>query len=64
MFENSKKNILPTCRYKREDGQRISEFAITNLPTVGQSVKRVISVCFGVVYKDEAWYVKEYKTQV
>jgi len=53
---------LPTCRYKREDGQRISEFAITNLPTVGQSVKRVISVCFGVVYKDEAWYVKEYKT--
>jgi predicted nucleic acid-binding Zn ribbon protein len=55
--------------YKREDGstfelsQKMSETALSNCPTTGQAVKRVISGGSGVVYKGTGWYVTDYKNK-
>ncbi len=58
---------MPTYEYKREDGstfeiiQKMSENPLTECPTTGQKVRRVVSGGGGVVYKGEGWYVTDYK---
>lgn len=58
---------MPTYEYKREDGstfeikQGINDEPLTECPTTGQSVKRVITGGGGVVYKGDGWYVTDYK---
>tara|TARA_B100000963_G_scaffold359971_1_gene388956 strand:+ start:840 stop:1148 length:309 start_codon:yes stop_codon:yes gene_type:complete len=60
---------MPTYTYKRKDGttfelqQKISADALTNCPTTGQNVKRVITGGSGVVYKGDGWYVTDYKNK-
>ncbi len=58
---------MPTYEYKREDGsvfeimQNMSDEPLTECPTTGQKVKRVITGGGGVVYKGDGWYVTDYK---
>lgn len=58
---------MPTYKYKRKDGstfekrQGINDEPLTECPTTGQPVKRVISGGAGVVYKGDGWYVTDYK---
>jgi len=58
---------MPTYEYKREDGtifeitQGMNEPKLTECPTTGQPVTRIISGGGGVVYKGSGWYVTDYK---
>ena len=58
---------MPRYEYKRADGstfeimQKMSEDPLTECPTTGQPVKRIISGGGGVVYKGDGWYVTDYK---
>lgn len=58
---------MPNYEYKREDGstftiqQKMSENALTDCPTTGQKVERIISGGGGVIYKGSGWYIKDYK---
>lgn len=58
---------MPTYEYKREDGstfevtQSMNEPKLTDCPTTGQPVTRIISGGGGVVYKGSGWYVTDYK---
>lgn len=56
---------MPTYVYRREDGttfemeQRITEPALTECPTTGQPVKRVISGS-GLIFKGSGFYLTDY----
>lgn len=58
---------MPTYEYKREDGtvfevfQSMSEDPLTECPTTGQPVKRLISGGSGLVFKGSGFYVTDYK---
>lgn len=58
---------MPTYEYKREDGttfevmQQMSDSPLTECPTTGQPVRRIISGGSGVVLKGSGWYVTDYK---
>lgn len=60
---------MPTYEYRRKDGttfevvQPMSEDALTECPTTGQPVKRIISGGGGVVYKGNGFYVTDYKNK-
>ncbi len=57
---------MPTYIYKREDGttfeidQRITEDALTECPTTGQAVKRVITGGTGLIFKGSGFYLTDY----
>jgi putative FmdB family regulatory protein len=57
---------MPTYIYRRADGttfecqQRMSEDALTECPTTGQPVHRVISGQAGVVFKGSGFYETDY----
>jgi putative FmdB family regulatory protein len=57
---------MPTYEYKREDGtvfeieQRITESPLTECPTTGQKVKRLISGGAGLVFKGSGFYLTDY----
>jgi len=57
---------MPTYEYRREDGstfeieQRITEDALTECPTTGQKVKRLISGGAGLVFKGSGFYQTDY----
>ena len=57
---------MPTYEYKREDGsvfeivQRITAPALTECPTTGQKVKRIISGGAGLVFKGTGFYQTDY----
>ncbi|MBO6576347.1 MAG: FmdB family transcriptional regulator [Rhodothermales bacterium] len=57
---------MPTYTYRREDGstfeieQRITEDALTNCPTTGQPVKRLITGGAGLVFKGSGFYLTDY----
>jgi len=57
---------MPTYEYKREDGstfeyeQRITDDALTECPTTGQKVKRLISGGAGLVFKGSGFYLTDY----
>lgn len=57
---------MPTYEYQREDGstfefeQRITEDALTECPTTGQKVKRLISGGAGLVFKGSGFYLTDY----
>lgn len=58
---------MPTYEYKREDGttfevfQAMSDEPLTECPTTGQPVKRMISGGTGLVFKGSGFYVTDYK---
>lgn len=58
---------MPTYEYLREDGtkfetfQGINDDPLTECPTTGQKVKRIITGGAGVVYKGDGFYVNDYK---
>ena len=58
---------MPRYEYKRADGstfeinQRMSDNPLTECPTTGQPVKRIISGGGGVVYKGDGFYITDYK---
>ena len=57
---------MPTYEYKREDGstfeidQRITAPALTECPTTGQKVKRIISGGAGLVFMGTGFYQTDY----
>ena len=57
---------MPTYIYRRADGttfecqQRMSEDALTECPSTGQPVHRVISGQAGVVFKGSGFYETDY----
>jgi putative FmdB family regulatory protein len=57
---------MPTYEYKREDGtvfeieQRITDSPLTECPTTGQKVKRLISGGAGLVFKGSGFYLTDY----
>lgn len=57
---------MPTYEYQREDGtrfeleQRITEKPLTECPTTGQKVKRLISGGAGLVFKGSGFYLTDY----
>ena len=57
---------MPTDEYKREDGtvfeieQRITDSPLTECPTTGQKVKRLISGGAGLVFKGSGFYLTDY----
>jgi len=57
---------MPTYEYKREDGtvfeieQRITDKPLTECPTTGQKVKRLISGGAGLVFKGSGFYLTDY----
>ena len=57
---------MPTYTYRREDGstfeieQRITEDALTECPTTGQPVRRIISAGAGLVFKGSGFYLTDY----
>lgn len=57
---------MPTYEYKREDGstfeieQRITQPALTECPTTGQKVKRIITGGAGLVFKGTGFYQTDY----
>ena len=57
---------MPTYLYKREDDstfeieQRITDPALKECPTTGQSVKRLISPGAGLVFKGSGFYLTDY----
>jgi putative FmdB family regulatory protein len=57
---------MPTYEYKREDGtvfeieQRITDRPLTECPTTGQKVKRLISGGAGLVFKGSGFYLTDY----
>ena len=57
---------MPTYTYRRADGstfeieQRITAPALTDCPTTGQSVSRIISGGAGLVFKGSGFYVTDY----
>jgi putative FmdB family regulatory protein len=60
------RTTMPTYEYQREDGtrfeieQRITEKALTECPTTGQPVKRLISGGAGLVFKGSGFYLTDY----
>lgn len=58
---------MPTYEYKRKDGttfevfQSMSDNPLTECPTTGQPVKRIISGGSGIVYKGDGFYTTDYK---
>lgn len=59
--------IMPTYEYKRKDGtvfevmQSMNDEPLTECPTTGQEVTRIISGGGGVVYKGSGFYITDYK---
>jgi len=57
---------MPTYLYKRQDGttfeiqQRISDPKLTECPTTGQPVERLISGGAGLVFKGSGFYLTDY----
>ena len=57
---------MPTYTYKREDGtvfdfeQKITDEPLTECPTTGQPVKRVITGGAGLVFKGSGFYLTDY----
>ena len=57
---------MPTYEYQREDGtrfeleQRITDKPLTECPTTGQKVKRLISGGAGLVFKGSGFYLTDY----
>ncbi len=57
---------MPTYEYKREDGttfeivQRITAPSLTECPTTGQKVKRIIRSGAGLVFKGSGFYQTDY----
>jgi putative FmdB family regulatory protein len=57
---------MPTYLYQREDGskfeieQRITAPKLTECPTTGQPVKRLISPGAGLVFKGTGFYLTDY----
>ena len=57
---------MPTYLYRRKDGstfeieQKITEPALINCPTTGQSVTRLISGGAGLVFKGSGFYITDY----
>ena len=60
------KQSMPTYLYRRKDGstfeieQKITEPALINCPTTGQSVTRLISGGAGLVFKGSGFYITDY----
>ncbi|MEQ9104289.1 MAG: zinc ribbon domain-containing protein [Rhodothermales bacterium] len=57
---------MPTYVYRRQDGttfeieQRMSEPRLTECPTTGQPVERLISGGTGLVFKGSGFYLTDY----
>lgn len=57
---------MPTYVYRRQDGstfeieQRITEPRLTECPTTGQPVERLISGGTGLVFKGSGFYLTDY----
>lgn len=57
---------MPTYLYKRQDGttfeiqQRISDPKLTECPTTGQPVERLISGGAGLMFKGSGFYLTDY----
>ncbi len=57
---------MPTYVYRREDGtrfeiqQRITEDPLTECPTTGQPVTRLITGSAGLIFKGDGFYLTDY----